>query len=228
MFKGVRPVTLPALVVGVLCILWRRSFVGTKSCMIRYQVILVDSDTGASLRFPHTRAQSMCCHFLCTPIFNTPVTARCIVFIVVYNRFLYAFIVSMFPLGTKYADSLSNLCKYSSFAGFLLSYRGFFVCSRRPYLPAQSAVTVPGRMLCSLMRLINSARHFAAGLIRSQHPSLFVRCKVDNGTINVSPFHKNQDTVKINCLRLSIGGSMIWGIHHTLTNIYNTRNTAHL
>ena len=129
--------------VGAFCSRWSLSFVGTRSCMTRYQVIRVDSDNEASLRFFHTHAQSMCDQLLCTRVFCSPATALNMVCTVMYKCFLYAFMVSMCPLGAKYADAVSYRCRLSRFAGVLLTYVGFFTCSSSPHLYIQSAVIVP-------------------------------------------------------------------------------------
>ena len=89
---------------------------------------------------------------------------------------------------------------------------GFSVCSCRPHLCIQSAVTVPFLFPCFLIWWKNSAIHFAAGCICPQPPSFFVLCNVDNRTRNISPFHKNHVIVMLICLRLSFGGGRIWAI----------------
>jgi hypothetical protein len=45
---------------------------------------------------------------------------------------------------------------------------------------------------------------------------------VDNGTRNISPFHRNHDIVMLIYPRLSSDGGSVWAICHALANRYSS------
>jgi hypothetical protein len=157
-------------------------------CITLYHSAISASDVGVCIRFSQIRLQSAFCHMDSTRIFCGADSAIDRARNVAYIRLLYALVDSVPPCPGMYAESLTNIRKYSTFSYIPKGLGGFPSLESKFQYFIQSAVRDPALRHCICRRCRNSALHLASTVIKSQPPSGFSRCSVERGTLNMSPF----------------------------------------
>ena len=143
---------------------------------------------------------------------------------VTYIRLLYALVDSVPPCPGMYAVSLTNIRKYSSFSDIPKGLGGFQILESKFQYFIQTAVRDPALRHCICRLCRNSALHLASTVIKPQSPSVFSRCSVERGTLNISPFHMYHAITEFICRTwLGVGGK-IWVTYHIFARRYSCVN----
>jgi hypothetical protein len=101
------------------------------------------------------------------------------------------------------------------FAGIPSLFGGLWRDASRPHSLIHWHVRDSEFVSCCIARHRKRVLHFASTLIRFQPPSYFGQCKIDKGTLKMSPSHRKRAHIVCSCRKYCFGGGNICARNQT-------------